>query len=753
MTAKAVSVAVRCRSVLPHDKDQRVCVQAVGERGVECLDPEQLHAELRTKHGRQDYLKEKHNRERAYTFDAVFGPAATNADVFQKLAKPLIPEVIAGKHATCFAYGQTGSGKTHTMLGRQGEAGIVEQALHDLLEQAVRASARVVVTFVEVYNEQIRDLLHPKCQVLDLRDDPLRGPCLAGVQEEPASTAEAVMSLVRAGNARRTEETTAANPVSSRSHAVLQLEVESYMPPRLEGGPRRRRSAKLSLVDLAGSERAANTGNKGARLREGAMINRSLLALANCITALTRKGAYVNYRDSKLTRMLKDSLSGNCYTVMAAHVSPSIAAFEETVNTLKYAHRACEIRGLGGGVRANVCEVAEKYADRLTPCLEASRRLQQQVAKLAPPSRRFAPPSRAPPARASRASPSEAPVSTDAASRAVELAEELEMTRMKVVNKLRKQIRIEQTALELEQQNKMNEIELSKLELDVVLGSADATRAAKAGPPIEDQSSDPASVKGQLKLLKMHGALRGAIRKNAAQRVQLEKHSSQVAPSSEGEEEAKLISLLANAKEVLEGGSKQVIASDVERRLLHAQQEMSLIEIEKVEAEQGAIVLEAATRQHEQALRQQQLQLDMHAKALAIAGTVFAAKGLTEEWHAALGPLVQLLPAQHQGQGAPSLDELIAEISEPAASLEISPPGSSRETPADRASDGDAVQDIEDGFGEMRKTLGRSLKLQRLNAEASPGDAQRLRASDEEDFLETLTLLPGSGDSDDEDGD
>jgi kinesin family protein 18/19 len=484
------------------------------------------------------------------------------------------------------------------------------------------------------------------------------------------------------------------------------------------------------------------------------MINRSLLALANCITALTRKGAYVNYRDSKLTRMLKDSLSGNCYTVMAAHVSPSIAAFEETVNTLKYAHRACEIRGLGGGVRANVCEVAEKYADRLSPCLEASRKLQQQVAKLAPPNRRFVPPSRAPSApRASRASLLEVPVSTDAASRAVELAEELEMTRMKVVNKLRKQIRIEQTALELEQQNKMNEIELSKLELDVVLGSADATRAAKAGPQIEDQSSDPTSVKGQLKLLKMHGALRGAIRKNAAQRVQLEKHSSQVAPYSEGEEEAKLISLLANAKEVLEGGSKQVVASDVERRLLHAQQEMSLIEIEKVEAEQGAIVLEAATRQHEQALRQQQLQLDMHAKALAIAGTVFAGKGLTEEWHAALGPLVQLLPAQHQGQGAPSLDELIAEISEPAASLEISPRGSSRETPADRASDGDAVQDIEDGFGEMRKTLGRSLKLQRLNAEASPGDAQRRRSSEEEDFLETLTLLPGTGNSDDEDGD
>ncbi|CAK0799013.1 unnamed protein product [Prorocentrum cordatum] len=638
------------------------------------------------------------------------------------------------------------------MLGRQGEAGMVEQALHDLLEQAVRASARVAVTFVEVYNEQIRDLLHPKCQVLDLRDDPLRGPCLVGVQEEAASTPEAVMSLVRAGNARRTEETTAANPVSSRSHAVLQLEVESFLPPRLEGGPQRRRAAKLSLVDLAGSERAANTGNKGARLREGAMINRSLLALANCITALTRKGAYVNYRDSKLTRMLKDSLSGNCYTVMAAHVSPSIAAFEETINTLKYAHRACEIRGLGGGVRANVCEVAEKYADRLSPCLEASRRLQQQVARFAPPSRKFAPPSRAPPGRVATAAAAEVPVSSaGAASRAVELAEELEMTRVKVMSKLRNHIRIEQTALELDQQNKMNEIELSKLELDVVLGNGDATRVAKAGPQLEGQPSGSANVKGQLKLLKMHGALRGAIRKNAAQRDQLEKHSLHSVPYSGGEEEAKLISLLADVKEVLEGGSKHAIASDVERRLLQAQQAMSLIEIEKVEAEQGAIVMEAAARQHEQALRQQQLQLDMHTKALAIAGTLFAAKGLTEEWHAALGPLVQLLPAQHRAQGAPSLDELIAEISEPVGSPEASPRGSARETPAEEAFD--AVQGIEDGFGEMRKTLGQSLKLQRLHADASPEDAQRRRPSDEEDSLELLTLLPGAGDSDDEDGD
>merc|ERR1719409_568477 len=137
-------------------------------------------------------------------------------------------------------------------------------------------------------------------------------------------------------------------------------------------GGKRMRVAKLSLIDLAGSERAANTGNRGARLREGAMINRSLLALANCITALTRKGTYVNYRDSKLTRLLKSSLSGNCYTTMIAHVSPSIGSFEETVNTLKYAHRACAIRGMSGGVRENVIDAAVHYADRMRNCLDAT---------------------------------------------------------------------------------------------------------------------------------------------------------------------------------------------------------------------------------------------------------------------------------------------------------------------------------------------------------------------------------------------
>ena len=153
------------------------------------------------------------------------------------------------------------------------------------------------------------------------------------------------MTLLHSGNKRRTTESTNANQTSSRSHAVFQIVVTTRSKTRstevetLVG--------KLSLIDLAGSERGTVTENRGIRLREGAKINQSLLALANCINALgdkAKKGFFVPYRDSKLTRLLKDSLGGNCRTVMIANISPSGSQFEETINTLKYANRAKNIK-------------------------------------------------------------------------------------------------------------------------------------------------------------------------------------------------------------------------------------------------------------------------------------------------------------------------------------------------------------------------------------------------------------------------
>jgi kinesin family protein 18/19 len=287
------------------------------------------------------------SREKRYAFDYVFSPEDGQEKVYANTTKFLIHGVLNGFNATVFAYGCTGAGKTYTMLGTPDQPGIMALTLKDLFENIDRihsdaqatVSYKVSVSFLEVYNENIRDLLATLSNdYLDLREDPLKGPVVAGISEIEASNAEEVMKLLRRGNKNRTQEATAANAVSSRSHAVLQVLIEQS--ERNPGTSATVKFGKLSLVDLAGSERAAVTQNRGQRLLEGANINRSLLALGNCINALgekaSQKGAgFVPYRDSKLTRLLKDSLGGNCRTVMIANISMAASSFEETVNTLK----------------------------------------------------------------------------------------------------------------------------------------------------------------------------------------------------------------------------------------------------------------------------------------------------------------------------------------------------------------------------------------------------------------------------------
>jgi hypothetical protein len=214
---------------------------------------------------------------------------------------------------------------------------------------------KVIVSFLEVYNENIRDLLSDVEEYLDLREDPIKGPVVASITEIETCSGQEIMQLLHQGNSKRSQAATAANEVSSRSHAVLQVLVECR--DRAPGVVANIKVGKLSLVDLAGSERAANTKNIGQRLMEGANINRSLLALGNCINALGEKGNkgnFVPYRDSKLTRLLKDSLGGNCRTVMIANISSAESSFEETLNTLKYANRAKNIKT---NVQRNVLNV------------------------------------------------------------------------------------------------------------------------------------------------------------------------------------------------------------------------------------------------------------------------------------------------------------------------------------------------------------------------------------------------------------
>jgi kinesin family protein 18/19 len=219
---------------------------------------------------------------------------------------------------------------------------------------------------LEIYNENIRDLLKfmgksissnnldntdmniTSNEYLDLREDPEKGIIVNGITEININNSNDMLKILKRGNRNRTQEATGANETSSRSHAILQVSIE--YKDKNSGIDVEIKFSKLSLIDLAGSERASATQNRGIRLIEGANINRSLLTLGNCINALCdanmkgNKKPYIPYRDSKLTRLLKDSLGGNARTVMIANVSPSINTFEDTYNTLKYANRAKNIK-------------------------------------------------------------------------------------------------------------------------------------------------------------------------------------------------------------------------------------------------------------------------------------------------------------------------------------------------------------------------------------------------------------------------
>ncbi|XP_078317515.1 kinesin-like protein KIF19 isoform X2 [Crassostrea virginica] len=331
----------------------------------------------------EDVLRANRSREKQFVFDCTFDGGASQEEVYRTTSQFLIPSVISGYNATVFAYGATGAGKTYTMLGAHDEPGIMAQALNDLFLEMERTSEdmsyRVTMSYLEIYNEMIRDLLNPSAGILDLREDAKGGVQVAGLSEVMARSTDEVIDMLLKGNKERTQEPTAANKTSSRSHAVLQVSVKQQN--KVRSTTQEVRVGRLFMIDLAGSERAANTHNRGKRMVEGAHINRSLLALGNCINALTdTKGSkYVNYRDSKLTRLLKEALGGNCKTVMIAHISPASIHFEESRNTLVYADRAKHIKTK---VRRNVTDVSyhiAQYTNIIQELREEIQRLRHRL--------------------------------------------------------------------------------------------------------------------------------------------------------------------------------------------------------------------------------------------------------------------------------------------------------------------------------------------------------------------------------------
>ncbi|CAG5136409.1 unnamed protein product, partial [Candidula unifasciata] len=321
-----------------------------------------------------------------YAFDYVFGPSANNRDVFEQTTKQIVCGVLNGYNCSVFAYGATGAGKTHTMLGNEREPGVIYYTMIDLYrrinEQKDEKMFDVAVSYSEVYNEQVRDLLMPRGN-LPIREDKNVGVIIAGLSLHKPKTADELLHMLQFGNKNRTQHPTDANAESSRSHAVFQVFVNQR--EKSASVSTEVRMAKMCLVDLAGSERANHSTNCGARFREGANINRSLLALGNVINALAdnKFKGHIPYRDSKLTRLLKDSLGGNCQTVMIAAVSPSSRSFEDTYNTLRYADRAKHIRA---DLKKNVMSVDfhianyKKYVKDLEKENQELRKTKQKLA-------------------------------------------------------------------------------------------------------------------------------------------------------------------------------------------------------------------------------------------------------------------------------------------------------------------------------------------------------------------------------------
>ncbi|RLN10410.1 hypothetical protein BBJ28_00021572, partial [Nothophytophthora sp. Chile5] len=298
---------------------------------------------------------------RRYDFDAAFPPPIQQVcpfngaeHVHEELVTPLLDRFFDGYNATVFAYGQTGSGKTFTMGNEfkasvdPTERGIIPRVVDDVCI-ADWTSAQFIL------NEEIYDLLAKKATSaastgLAVRDDSKLGIVVAGLSEHCVESVDEVAGLLRSGALGRATASTTMNAQSSRSHAICTLTMEQREVTVAEdGGGTETRLSKFHLVDLAGSERVKRTNAQGARFKEGVNINRGLLSLGNVINALCEKSRsqastiHVPYRDSKLTRLLQDSLGGNSKTLMIACISPADVNYEETSNTLRYASRARSI--------------------------------------------------------------------------------------------------------------------------------------------------------------------------------------------------------------------------------------------------------------------------------------------------------------------------------------------------------------------------------------------------------------------------
>ena len=327
---EAVKVAVRLR---PMSSDEKAAKYS------QIVEIDQPEATV--------YVTNPQGQKVNFKFDFAFPENVPQEEVYDTTAAPIVSGVLEGFNGTIFAYGQTGTGKTFSMDGKDGDLrGIMPRAFEHIFDyinaNSDSAQFLVTVTYVEIYNNELRDLLSKdQKEQLKIREDPHRGIVIRGVATHKVQCLEDLNMLLKFGKKNRKVRKTNMNAESSRSHSILTINIETLT--QLDGN-QHVRTARLNLVDLAGSERVSKTGAEGEGFKEGVNINYELMILGNCIAALTSKEVtHVPYRDSKLTMLLRDSLGGNARTMMIAALGPASYNFMETMSTLRYAERAKKI--------------------------------------------------------------------------------------------------------------------------------------------------------------------------------------------------------------------------------------------------------------------------------------------------------------------------------------------------------------------------------------------------------------------------
>lgn len=316
-----------------------------------------------------------------FTFDRVFTSQSTQQEIFDFVGKPIIDDILTGYNGTVFAYGQTGSGKSFTMTGldlyEQSSMGIIPRANSLIFSTLQQSSKEIEYTLrcsmLEIYKETLKDLLGNSTAKLKIKQDPRKGIYVEGLTEIYVISEEEMMDVLELGEYSRSVASTKMNKFSSRSHQLFILEVVQKLPDETE------KRGILNLVDLAGSEKISQSGATGNNLEEAKKINLSLSALGNVINALTSKSDHVPYRDSKLTRLLQESLGGNYKTTIIVTCSPHLKNLDDTLNTLKFAQRAKSIKNMA---KLNIKKSPEVYMTIIKKLKEKLEDLKLENSKL-----------------------------------------------------------------------------------------------------------------------------------------------------------------------------------------------------------------------------------------------------------------------------------------------------------------------------------------------------------------------------------